>query len=341
MSLITQANLLSFCDKIGAAYAALKTGVGTTAVPGTATPRGRAQALFDLIVTAVDDYEQEVDLGTVVNTSRNATEALALAAALFPGPVRNLVTHVRVRGTGLTLSSQLAAWNNAVPWSALLSPEFGEVFAAVSGAALPAAAVYSPAINPTNGASGGMGTRTDSVAFTDGADVVTATYSPVNLLGVLTTNLAGGSDGGTLTVTGTDNTNASMTWTGTFGSGGTPNPASAVSTTITPAITTPGRQTVALGSVDGIAAGQWLEIDTAGTTAAETVLVEAVVSSTITAVFQKAHLAGAAAVGVRSVLLTPATANRRAKSLSAITFTGGSHTTWAFRIDGVQDRVNF
>jgi hypothetical protein len=98
------------------------------------------------------------------------------------------------------------------------------------------------------------------------------------------------------------------------------------------------RQTVLVGSTTGIVAGTVLTVD-AGLPTQEVIIVEAVGTGTITAVFQLAHTAGATLTGNQSYATTPSVSGRRLVSVSGITLTLSSHSAGAVRVCGRQDRV--
>lgn len=128
-----------------------------------------------------------------------------------------------------------------------------------------------------------------------------------------------------------------MTWTLTIG---TDNPVTAVSTTITPAITYPGLQTVAVASATGIIVGSVLRIQPVSTLLADDVVTVLAISGTdITARFGQAHLAGAAVTGKTTYLPTAAISGRRLIAIEDISITAADVTAGAIRVVGKQDQL--
>ena len=126
-----------------------------------------------------------------------------------------------------------------------------------------------------------------------------------------------------------------MTWSATLTGN---NPVSAVATTITPAITATGLQTVAIGSATGIVEGSVLLIDD-GLSTEEFVSVIAISGTNITAVFAQTHLAGADVDTLTTKALTPSVSGRRLKKVVGMTITAADITEGGVRVVGKQQQM--
>jgi hypothetical protein len=341
--LISAANLQAYGDKIAFIWEDMKRVAGSVndnpAVAGTY--RDIAARLLAVPVGA-NDYEQEGDMATPCNTAFLATGVENLAFGLQQ-PIAALNSHCQKRGpevsTAILGLASYLAYLNTVPFTTLMHAGFQDAYGALfNGVILPPASFLSRGISPDLNATNypnGMGTRAVGGPFVGGAAPDLVHYAPVNPMIVVTTTFVGGTAPPQVVLAGTDSTGAlTTTWTLTLDSN---NPASAISTTITPAVTLLARQTVTLASVAGIVAGSNLVVN-AGLPDQETVIVEAVISSTITAVFKQAHTAGATLTGKRSYAIPPSVSGRRLAALSNITLNITGHSAGAVRIDGMQDR---
>lgn len=343
MSLISTVNLKTILDRFGAArdlYSPIGSREGS---PVLGTARDMVNEAFTVVIRDLDDFEQVSDMSQGMNTAVGQTNLEAAYNSWFNSAMSAVEGHISSRGRSVassivSLATYLTYYNGGVGgvrFANMMSPQLSDAYFIWRGSRLVKEGIYSPAINPANGAASGMGKRAVGGAFTDGAAVDTTKYSEVNLVAVVTVNFAAGTAPPTLTVNGTDHTGAAMTWTGNLVGN---NPAAAVATTTTEVITAWTRQVVTLASAAGIAVGSWLTIDD-GTENEETVLVEAVAGADITAVFKKGHGNGAAVIGSTSLLLIPGTAGRRCADATGITIGVTGHSAGEVRIEGVQDRV--
>lgn len=344
--LITQADLLSFTDKLAAYYDRLNEAFGLASDPVPA--RGTLRRLADLalaIPVDSDSYEQQADLNKAAAAWLDAASTEANVEELHQ-VINSLQNHAKLRGgsvdASITSLQTYLSYLNATPYTAMLAPGFQDAYKIISDLTLTASMVFHRGISPDLNATlypNGMGSRAVGGSFSAGSEAETALYAAVNPVVVVTADFAGGSGAPTVTIAGEDDTGAtSTTWTAAVTGGN--NPASAVSTTVTPAVNAQERQTVAVGSLDGIVAGSVLTVD-AGLTSQETVVVEAVDTgaTTITAVFQKAHTAGATLAGRRTLATTPSVAGRRLVSVAGVTIGITGHSAGTVRVDGRQERV--
>lgn len=340
MSVISGANLLSLTDHIAAIWISIGTDIGTKI--GTATP-GNIRYLGSEILTttlALNDYEQETDLltGAYASSSNDTQE---IVGKFIISPILNaLSSHLRTRGTEVSSTiidiPTYLTYLNSTLFTDLVAPGMLSAYTSIYGVALPVVGCMSPYIGPINTQTNGLGTATYTNTFTAGASVATGSYSAVNPLLVISTSFAGGAAALGVSVTGTDQTGVSETWIPVVTL--PTNPTAAFSTTLTEATTAQARQTITLASLTGIVAGSVLTIDTG--TLQESIVVESATISSITAVFQYAHLNGAAVTGYSSYSLSPSISRSRCVSVTGITLTVPSGTTaGAVRIDGIQDRI--
>lgn len=345
MGLITSAQMINVTDRVAAYYRQAKDYIGPASGSApAASSRFIAETLLADILD-LDDYDVVKALTDQAKLSADKANAKRVIVDAYGQFLTELDSHVGSKGKDVAttikdLNTFQAYYNGGLggaAFSAMLTPEFSDAYFDAKNKRLSPAGVMSPAIHPwlLSSATNGLGTRAVGGSFTDGVAVDTTKHSAVRLIAEVTTNFANGATAPSVSVAGTDNTGVSMTWTGTLTGN---NPASAVSTTITPAVDANERQVVAVGSATGISVGSVLKVN-AGLIDEEVVVVEALSGTDVTAVFRKAHLAGAAVTGFNSLLLTPGTVGRRCVNVTGITITVGTHDAGALRIVGVQDRV--
>ncbi len=347
-ALITPARFLSITDKIGETWRQIRIVLDTssTAVPAASSSRYPLyQALGELVVDS-DDYFQQSSMSEQIYQAYTNLLATVLVQSIMSGPCSAIESHMQERGGSVAGSivgiETFLAWYNGSGGSAfstLASPDFAELYFYARGAVLAPAGVMSPAIHPhlDSAATNGMGVRAVGGSATVGAAVDTTKHSAVVPILEVTANFSGGSAAPTVTVGGVDDQADSGTqWTATLDSN---NPASAVSTTLSATTTAMSRQTVAVASASGIMVGSVLKVDS-GLVGEEVVVVEGVSGSDVTAVFRKAHGAGATVTGFRSYTLTPSVAGRRLVSLTSITIGTTGHAAGTVRVVGRRDRDN-
>lgn len=340
--LILPADVLLITDKLAYVYRRMLYSLGAGSFDSyvVGTDQYLLRRLLEDLVD-IDSYTQQHDLsdsayGGLLRHDRNSLAAITMSPV-----VRALESHVEEHGSLADgdvddLASYLEFYN-ATPFSYLVHAEFAELYFALFGSRLPPAGVQSVWLRPVANVSAplGMGQRNVGGAFSAGAVVDTSLYSEVIPDLEVRSDFADGTAPPTFAVAGVDHTGVSTTtWTAT---GGSDNPASGVATTITPAVTAMARQTVAVGSVAGIVVGSFLTVNS-GLSDQEYVNVEAVVGSTITAVFDLAHPAGATVTAKTTLNLTPSVAGRRIRSVSNITIGITDHTTGTVMVVGRLDR---
>jgi len=320
------------------AVAGISTG---SSVAGTL--RNLADQLLEVSVGA-DSYDVEHDFndGSIVVSSYISADETWLRN--FPLCLANLDAHYAVHGTDIastittldTFMSYYSGGAGGALYANLLDPYFADLLLFVGGTILTPTNVYGKGIHPSLDATAtlGMGTKDTAGTFTAGASY-NALYSEFVPVIEVITNFAGGGAAPAISIAGTNNLGAADTWTVTLDSN---NPVSALATTITPAVSIMARQTVAVGSVSGMCVGSVLTVN-AGLVDQEVIVVEAIIVTTITAVFRKAHTAGAALTGVRSYATTPSAATNRLRTVTGITLTLSGHAAGKVRVSGRQDRV--
>lgn len=349
MSLISTTNLLAYTDYLGAINKKLKSvadPVANQASPTISTLQAWAKNLETLITTTCADYQQQSDLLADAHATLIAINQEAIAKSALNTAVQALQRHIQTRGSSVdssinSLSTYLSYYNGGGGGSLfnkLVCPEFNTLWYNIFSAYLPPVGVMSPAIQPrfnTSASANGLASRAIGSSIVLGDSVNTTLYSAVVPMLEVTVVFGGGSAPPAYVITGTDHLgNATATWTVTLTGN---NPVSAVSTTITPAVTGQSRQAVAIGSATGIVAGSVLIVN-AGLIDEEVIVVETLVSTTLTAAFQLAHTAGATLTGYSTYALTPVN-GARIVSVSAIAPTVTGTSSGTVRIVGRQDRV--
>lgn len=347
MALISSSDLLLVTDNMGAVRRLLRSVLGDAANVDSPT-LGTCQSAMDKMLTTIvansDDYDQQQDLAQTFYNARAAADIESVQSSILRTAIQALSDHCNQQGstvdsTIIDLSTYLT-YLNTTAHTAMVVPEFADAWYGIFNSRLPAAGVMTPCISPvydSTVSANGMGSRAVGGSFTDGDAVNRTLYScPLAILEV-TANFTTGTAAPAFSVAGTDNTGVgTTTWTVTAG---TTNPASAITPTITPAITDVElRQTVAFSSATGIVPGSVMTVDS-GLTNQEVIIVEAVSGTDITAVFRKTHLAGCTVTGKYSMSLTPSVALRRLANASGLTITTAGHTTGTVRIIGPQNRV--
>lgn len=347
MGLISSANLLAVCDNMGAVRRLLKPVLGEAAnvsSPVLGTCQSAMDKMLTLVVASSDNYNMQQDLNQTFYNARAAADIESVQSSILRTALQALSDHCNQQGSTVDASiidlSTYLTYLNTTAHSALVTPDFADLWYGIFNSRLPVAGVMSPCLHPTfdsTVSAYGMGSNAVGGSYNDGDAVDTTYYSAVSPILEVTADFTSGSGAPAFSVAGTDHTGVGTTvWTVTAG---TNNPASAIAPTITPAITdVETRQTVALSSTTGVVIGSVLVVDSGGTNE-EVIIVENVSGSDITAVFKKTHSAGATATGKYSMALTPSVASRRLRNASGLTITAASHATGTVRIIGTQDRV--
>lgn len=343
MSLLSNADFLVLADKIGWIWGRLLPIVGTdddVASPVAGTIQYVANSVQNKVLALVD-YEQETDMLAAANALLGQANVGLVCTSFVRSWLAGFNKHFTARGPSLdsTVNSipKFLTYRNTTPYALLVDPWFAAAWSKALGSSLPQSGVMAPPVNPvwdSRVSAYGMGSRAVGGSFNDGDLIDGQTYSPGLSLLEITADFSGGSAAPSISVAGTDTAGASQTWTVTLDSN---NPVSAVSTTITPSVTAGSRQTVAFGSVSGIIVGSVLTVN-AGLVDEEKVIVETVAGSNVTAVFNKAHNAGAAVTGRRTYLLA-STGGNRLLDATGITITISSHSAGTVRIFNRQPRV--
>jgi hypothetical protein len=349
MSLISAANLLAYVDRLADGYTQTLNAIGTkTGNPVLGNVRGTLNALLNQVV-AINDADQELDLILGVTNALNNTNAEAAVNLWAAGALSTLNSHIaRLGGTvnaSIVNLSTFLTYYNTTPFSYLITPDGAKLYSTLSQnpSTLAPGNVMSPGINPVlNPAGSAYGMGSYDVATTTGNvgdPVLNTTYSCVVPVIEVITAFVGGGAAPIVLLTGKDDLGATVTYTKTLTGNNPTGPLSGI--TVTPGITIAARQTVALSSVTGIVVGSVLVINK-GLPDTETIVVEAVPATTITAVFKLAHSAGATVDGYATYPAGNAStgANRRLQRLTvAPSLTLSSHSAGGVRCSGVQDRV--
>lgn len=232
MGVLAVADFNYYTDKLAAGYlAALGTsgsglGLGDSTIVSDASAFGLDRKMRDILnhLQALTDYDQSHSL---LEAAHNA-KTNAPAELVVPGIISNLfgALNADCAAAGLTGVNSIDAystyWNLNGPSTALLAPEFSDLYLLIRGVRPTLANVYSPAI-------ANMGQRAFGGGFSDGTAVDTTKYGGVALLQAQISSWAGTS--GTLTVTGTNQAGQTgRTWTGTIAGNG--------NVTLTPGVAT-------------------------------------------------------------------------------------------------------
>lgn len=348
MSLITTTNLKTLTDRYARIYHLLYPVFGDpddADAPVAPSAQYAADLALDLLTT-IGDHEQISDMEPASYTA--FTKANLRSGCGFLTNVLNAIgNHCGSRGSSVnaginSLETYLEYYNGGDGgdrFNAMVCPGFADLWYLLFRTRLPNEGVMSPAVHPdwdSAVAAAAMGSRAVGGAFTDGDDIDETIYSEVEPLVEITVNFAGGATDPVVAIAGVNQDGlTTTTWSVTLDSN---NPASAVSTTITPSVAAQARQTVALGSTSGIVAGSVLKVNS-GLVDEEVIVVETVGGGSITAVFTKAHSAGAALTGKRTYAMTPSVVGDRCRDVTGITITVGTHSAGTVRITGKQDRV--
>ncbi len=348
MSLLSPAQVKTFADKAARIYDAQVALFGTAASHPLGSLYQTALELQDISVDS-GDYEIEVDLNSAANTylqAQDANLAGGVAKSQINGLISALETHIETRGayadaTVVNLPTFLTYYNGGsgsgtVAYENQVPDSFAAMYLIVRTVDLTAAHVYGKSLHPyvTAAYTAGMGSRAVGGAFTAGQAIPT-TSSPALALLEVTTTFTTGAAFPIISVAGVDDADGvATTWDVTLDAN---NPVAAVATTITPAVTAGSRQTVAIGSASGIVAGSVLKVS-AGLVDEETVVVETLAGTDITAAFTKAHTAGATLTGFRTYALVSTPASKRIKSVTGITVTISGHAAGEVRVVNRQPR---
>lgn len=349
MGLLSNTQLKAATDKLARVYLEFAYFV-TPSVDLTLTSGTLLQVMANLLLEVSkgsDDYNIEGDLNDAFYTVATKLNAAEIMSGLFVSSLTALNDHYANQDPAESggLAEYLLATNNPTgslaTYTVLIDAFFQDFWVYTQGSAIDPESVMTKPIHPSwRGTSytntQAMGSRAVGGAFTDGYSV-DANYGGCVPTVEVTADFTGGAAAPTVTVTGTDAQGATITFTATVTGGN--NPTSAISTTITPAITTAAaRLTVAVGSTTGIVAGSILTVN-AGLSDEETILVESIAAGpTITAVFLKNHTAGATLSGKRTFVTTPSTAGSRCRDVTGITIGTTGHGAGTVRVIGAPDR---
>jgi hypothetical protein len=348
MGLLTDAGLIYETDKLARIYAEFALFASPSADPALFTGtllQATANELLRYTVEDSDDFQIEADLNAAFKTVADSMNAASIMGGLFTSALTALNNHYASQSDEGGLAEYLLAVNNPTgalnEYNLLVDSYFQDFWTFVNGTEIDAESVMHPCIHPDW--RGGlypnaqaMGSRAVGGAFTDGYSC-DASYGAVNIKVEVTTTFAGGGAPPTISVAGTDGEGNAITWTVNVTGGN--NPVSAVATTITPAISTASaRLTVAVGSVTGMVAGSILMVNS-GLEDEETIEVESIVGTDITAVFLRNHPAGAALTGRTTFTATPSVLTSRLRDVTGITITASGHAAGAVRVIGVPERA--
>lgn len=366
MSLISIGNMLVLQDDYGAAYNLLKTQLGLST--DTIVPGNVRNLINNALVTAVNlaDATQEIDL-VASNSLQNAILNLTaniLSPSYLRRPVDDLNSHCQKNG-GLVAASItsidtfMSYYNGGGGGLAFSNPatyDFAQLYFVLYSKLMTypnqlydvVNSLWSSTLYPKS-----FGSISFNGTYSAGfADIPTG-YCEQNLVAQVTSSFSGGTSQPFITVSGIDNTGAAMTWTAQLtsqsASPGTPSSSSSTSAVNNPAgmltgvvtqsaINAQQRQTIPLNNTSTIVPGSVLTINS-GLIDQEVIEVESVAGQSITAAFKKAHSNGAAVSGLVTVSMTPATAGRRARSISNISIGGGSWSAGTIEVAGVSDRI--
>lgn len=349
--MLSIANFLTFCDKMSRVQDSVTTLFGTAASHPAGTLYQYAQDL-ETISVGSNDYDIETDLNTACRSFKLAFDASttdSYGQSTLYTLMTGLDTHFSNHGTELVSDGTVSdtatflAYYNGGSGSGTsvydnqVIDTFGDLYSTLTGTSLTASNVFKKSYHPYINSSytNGMGTRAVGGAFTDGQSITSASYAAALMMVEITANFSGGTGLPTVTIAGTDDTGATTTtWSVTLDSN---NPVSAVSTTVTPAITAGSRQVVAVASASGIVPGSVMKINS-GLVDEEVFVVEAVAGTNITGAFLKAHSAGAALTGLRTYATTPSVAGRRCVDVSNITIGITGHSAGTVRVFNRQTR---
>lgn len=345
MSIISSANLIALTDRLGVAYDHLSSVVGEAselASPVAGTVQEQLVSAMQDVVLGLSDFDQVNDLARPLRAAQLGTNRAAVANLMQPA-LDAIENHCKKEGTATSASivslTTYLDYLNTTRFSAMLAPEFSDLWYATKALRLSKKGVYAPAWHPSivSGLSAnGFGARAVGGSFTAGT-ALSSSYSEVDLIAEVTVDFADGDAAPAITVTGIDHTGASMTWTGTLGSN---NPTAAVATTLGEALTAARgkKDTVTLASGTGVIAGSVLRINASGPNE-EYVVVESVSTDDVVTFIRKNHASGEAVAFNRPLLLTPGTGGRKCASISNIVLTISNHTAGTVRIVGKQPRV--
>lgn len=350
MGLITDTQMKSVCDKLARLFGEFAYFVAPSEDLSTTTGtllQATGNQLLAIIVADSNNYEAQRDLNKAFHDTTEALNAAELTSQLYGTAIAAVNTHYAAESGEDGFAEYLLSINNPTGtlnvYTALVDAWFQDWWTYTNGTALDAESVMHKPIHPdwrgtTYTDSKAMGQRAVGGSFSDGYDCEDA-YGAVVPTVEVTADFSGGGAAPTVTVAGTDAEGAAVTWTATVTGGN--NPTSAVSTTITPAVTTAtARATVVVASLSGIVAGSVLKVN-AGLVDEETILVESIDGGavTITAVFTKNHTAGATLTGKRTFVTTPSTVGSRLRDVTGITIGITGHAAGTVRVTGLPERV--
>lgn len=348
MGLLTNTLMKSATDKLARIYGEfayfMSPSADLTLITGTLL-QATANNLLAVTVASSDDYAVERDLNAAFYNVAGKLNAAEVASNLFVSSLTAINKHYGAESSQSGFAAYLLATNNPTgilaTYSVLVDAWFQDFWTYANGSALDLESVMHKPIHPdwrgtSYTDSKAMGQRAVGGAFSDGYSC-SSSYGAVVPTVEVTADFTGGAAPPTVTVTGTDAEGNSVVHTATVTGGN--NPTSAVSTTITPAISTAAaRLTVAVGSTSGIVAGSVLKVN-AGLVDEEVILVESIAAGpTITAVFLKNHTAGATLTGKRTFVTTPGTAGRRLRDVTTITIGVTGHAAGTVRVTGLPER---
>lgn len=345
MALITNQRLKDITDKVAFVYEQLSILVGETENLNDITTLTLQRQVNELerLSTQSDDYDIENAFNKTLRAIAENMNAREMMADLFNGIATKLDEHCASLGSTVSstissLSTYLDHYNGTTTplFVVMLDPWFQDFWTFVNGTALDNSSFMQKPIHPdwrntTYTDAKAMGQRTVG-AFTDGY-AYDSDYGETRIVAEVTVDFSGGAGAPSFTVNYTDSTGAPQSVALTVTGGN--NPTAELSTTITPALTGYGRRTFAVASATGIVPGSIWRINE-GLPDEETVLVETVSGTDITAVITKSHNAGATFGGKRT---WSTASNIRARDITNIVGTYNGHAAGTIRIVGYPDRV--
>ncbi len=231
--LLPKTDFLVLVDKVAAVRALADTYIGTSAGEAS-TMAILAKGLRNAILTDLDDWSQVVD--SAMGQQAQLTFDACVSDAFIQDVAQNFINAMEghMSKAGSTVSSSITSistycvyYNNDTGYSCLMSPEFYDILVNVLGKTITDEQAF--CIVTT------LAEHVDATGFADIAAVGSA-YAEMDIEGYVSVAFEGMTGTGAVTVTGDDQTGASMDWTGTLPE----NAAGTTVVTLTP--DTPGRR---------------------------------------------------------------------------------------------------
>jgi hypothetical protein len=353
MAVISIANLLSACDKIGDAWYLQRQFLGQSASsPIAYTPNNALNNLQTLYLGLNDPVQEQMLLTPYLTSAILNICADKTAPNQLNQLIQTLISYCNRQGNLVSstirdLNTFLSYYNGGLGATKFSNPatyEFGQLYQLLTSGYLSYPNAVSESINSLWNSTlypHGLGSVTYAGTFTSGV-TVNSNYAEPRPVAMITTTFVGGSGNLVVTPTGTSDLGTTgLTWSVTFGSNN-PTATFSTQTVSSGAVSAQTRNVLTVSSTAGFCVGAVVVLDK-GKPNQEYTVVEAAsfTGTTFTCTCQQAHAASFTVDGNTQATLAVGTApsGARIRSVQSVALTGSTWSAGVVQICGGADRL--